>query len=66
VSAAVLADLYLRAGAVPAGPPSKTTIWRVLTDADPEIFDAAVGAWLMNMARFARQPRRDTPGRGCR
>jgi predicted transposase YbfD/YdcC len=52
VSAAVLADLYLRAGAVPAGPPSKTTIWRVLTDADPEMLDAAVGAWLMNLAGF--------------
>jgi predicted transposase YbfD/YdcC len=53
VSAAVLADLYLRAGAVPAGAPSKTTIWRVLTGADPEMFDAAVGAWLMNVAGFA-------------
>ena len=53
VSAAVLADLYLRAGAVPAGPPSKTTIWRVLTDTDPELLDSAVGAWLMNLAGFA-------------
>ena len=53
VSAAVLADLYLRAGAIPAGPPSKTTIWRVLTGADPEMFDAAVGTWLMNVAGFA-------------
>jgi predicted transposase YbfD/YdcC len=53
VSAAVLADLYLRAGAIPAGPPSKTTIWRVLTDTDPEVFDAAVGTWLMNAAGFA-------------
>ena len=53
VSAAVLADLYLRAGVVPAGPPSKTTIWRVLTDADPEMFDAAVGTWLMSAAGFA-------------
>ena len=53
VSAAVLADLYLRAGAIPAGAPSKTTIWRVLTGADPEVFDAAVGAWLMNAAGFA-------------
>jgi predicted transposase YbfD/YdcC len=52
VSAAVLADLYLRAGAIPAGPPSKTTIWRVLTDADPEVFDTAVGTWLMNLAGF--------------
>ena len=53
VSAAVLADLYLRAGAVPAGAPSKTTIWRVLTGAGPEMFDAAAGAWLMNVAGFA-------------
>src|SRR5207247_2062412 len=53
VSAAVLADLYLQAGAIPAGAPSKTTIWRVLTGADPEMFDAAVGAWLMNAAGFA-------------
>jgi predicted transposase YbfD/YdcC len=53
VSAAVRADLYLRAGAIPAGPASKTTIWRVLTDTDPEGFDAAVGAWLMNLAGFA-------------
>jgi predicted transposase YbfD/YdcC len=53
VSAAVRADLYLRAGAIPAGPASKTTIWRVLTDTDPEAFDAAVGAWLMNLAGFA-------------
>ena len=52
VSAAVLADLYLRAGAVPAGAPSKTTIWRVLTDADPDMFDAAVGTWLMSAAGF--------------
>jgi predicted transposase YbfD/YdcC len=37
----VLADLYIRAGAVPSPPPSKTTIRRVLTDA---------GAWLMNLA----------------
>jgi predicted transposase YbfD/YdcC len=53
VSAAVLADLYLRAGAIPAGAPSKTTIWRVLTGADPEIFDAVVGTWLMRAAGFA-------------
>jgi hypothetical protein len=34
VPSAILADLYLRSGAAPAAPPSKTTIWRVLTDAD--------------------------------
>jgi hypothetical protein len=38
----VLADLYLRAGARPARPPSKATIWRVITDADAEVFDATV------------------------
>jgi len=53
VSAGVLADLYLRAGGIPAGPPSKTTIWRVLTGADSELLDAAVGTWLMNLAGFA-------------
>jgi predicted transposase YbfD/YdcC len=44
----VLADLYLRAGAAPVRPPSKATIWRVITDADAEVFDATVGRWLMN------------------
>jgi predicted transposase YbfD/YdcC len=43
----VLADLYLRAGAGPARPPSKATIWRVVTDADADAFDATVGSWLM-------------------
>jgi predicted transposase YbfD/YdcC len=42
----VLAGLYLRAGARPARPPSKSTIWRVVTDADAEVFDATVGRWL--------------------
>jgi predicted transposase YbfD/YdcC len=69
VSAAVLADLYLRSGAFPAGPPSKTTIWRVLTEADPEVLDAAVGAWLMNLAGFATPAAAGTdgcmPGRGA-
>ena len=48
----ILADLYLRSGAAPAPPPSKTTIWRVLTDAGTEAFDAAVGTWLMDLAGF--------------
>jgi predicted transposase YbfD/YdcC len=52
VPPAILTDLYLRSGAGPAPPPSKTTIWRVLTDADPGAFDAAVGTWLMNLAGF--------------
>lgn len=41
----VLADLYLRAGALPAGRPSRSTIWRVCTDADPGALDTAIGAW---------------------
>jgi predicted transposase YbfD/YdcC len=52
VPPAILADLYLRSGAAPAPPPSKTTIWRVLTDAGTEALDAAVGTWLMNLAGF--------------
>jgi hypothetical protein len=44
----VLADLYMRAGASPARPPSKTTIWRAVTDADAEVFDAMVGRWLVS------------------
>ncbi|WP_433462421.1 ISAs1 family transposase [Spirillospora sp. CA-128828] len=48
VPAAVLAELYMRAGAAPAGPPGKSTIWRVVTGADTEAFDAAIGTWLMN------------------
>jgi hypothetical protein len=42
VPSPVLADLYMRAGASPARPPSKATIWRVVTDA--EVFDARVGS----------------------
>ena len=49
----ILADLYLRSGAAPAPPPSKTTIWRVLTDADAGALDVAAGTWLMNLAGFS-------------
>jgi len=52
VPGAILADLYLRSGAAPAPPPSKTTLWRVLTDADAGALDVAVGTWLMNLAGF--------------
>lgn len=38
----------MRAGASPARPPSKATIWRVVTDAGAEVFDAMVGRWLMS------------------
>ena len=64
VPAPVLADLYLRAGAGPAPPPSKATIWRVVTDADAEVFDATVGKWLMS-GLLGRLPGRDR-GQGRR
>jgi DDE_Tnp_1-associated len=57
----VLAGLYMRAGASPARPPSKATIWRVITDADAEAFDATVGRWLMS-----RQAATESEGRGRR
>jgi hypothetical protein len=46
VPAAVVRELYLRVGATPAGRPSRSTIWRVCTDADAQRLDAVVGAWL--------------------
>jgi predicted transposase YbfD/YdcC len=60
----VLAELYLRAGAGPARPPSKATIWRVITDADAEVLDATVGSWLMSslLARPAGQGSAAGPG----
>jgi predicted transposase YbfD/YdcC len=65
----VLAGLYLRSGAAPAPPPSKTTIWRVLTDAGTEELDVAAGTWLMNAAGFAGPAAGGTddgpPGRGA-
>jgi len=52
VPAGMLAELYERGGAAraPAGPPSKTTIWRVVTGADAPAADAVAGAWLMARA----------------
>lgn len=51
----VLADLYMRAGASPARAPSKSTIWRVITDADAEVFDAIVGRWLSSRQAAGEQ-----------
>lgn len=44
----LLTSIYARRGRVTAvpGPPSKATIWRVLTEVDAASVDAAVGAWL--------------------
>ena len=61
----VLANLYMRAGAGLARPPSKATIWRVVTDADAEVFDATVGKWLVSglLAEPAGQDRAAGEGR---
>src|SRR5258707_12516118 len=55
VPASVLAELYRRCGAARpgAGPPSKATIWRVVTGADAAALDAVTGAWLMQRASAA-------------
>lgn len=65
VPPAILAGVYLRSGAGPAPPPSKTTIWRVLTDADAAAFDVAVGTWLMSVAGFSSPAPADADGEGC-
>ncbi len=55
VSPGVAAELYQRCGAArpAAGPPSKCTIWRVVTGADAPALDAVIGAWLMHRAAAA-------------
>ena len=64
VPSPVLADLYLRAGARPAAPPSKATIWRVITDADAGAFDATVGSWLMSSLPGEPAGRGEAAGNG--
>jgi predicted transposase YbfD/YdcC len=46
----VVTDLYLRAGVLPAGRPSRSRMWRVCTDADAQALDAAIGTWLAGLA----------------
>jgi len=60
VPVALLDTLYRRgAGDRQIGPfPSKTTLWRVLTGADPGAVNAAIGAWLLAQAA---QAARTTP-----
>jgi predicted transposase YbfD/YdcC len=45
-------SLYRRAdpSAVATAPPSKSTIWRVLTGADTQALDATIGTWLLAQA----------------
>lgn len=60
VPQATLTQLYLRAGALPAGRPSRSTIWRVCTDTDPRALEAAIGLW--TAGRQARPGRDETTG----
>ncbi len=55
VPADVREDLYRRCGAARpgAGPPSKATIWRVVTGVDTAALDAVTGSWLMERAAAA-------------
>jgi predicted transposase YbfD/YdcC len=55
VPAGVREELYRRCGAARprAGPPSKATIWRVVTGADAAALDAVTGTWLMARAGAA-------------
>ena len=50
VPAELLAQLYSRC----CEPPSKATIWRVVTGADATAVDAAIGAWLAEQATARR------------
>ncbi len=52
----VPADLLFGLQDRPAGYPSKTTLWRVLTGADAAAVDAAVGAWLTQRAADRAAP----------
>lgn len=51
----LLVSIYARCGQVIASPtpPSKATIWRVLTGVDAASVDAAIGAWLRERAGSA-------------
>jgi len=66
VPAGVLADLYQRCGAARpgAGPPSKSTIWRVVTGADTAALEAVTGSWLDGTRRRGRGSRRRRSRRG--
>jgi DDE family transposase len=56
VPSELLAQLYGRC----CEPPSKATIWRVVTGADAAAVDAVIGAWLAAQAA-AREPDSDAP-----
>jgi predicted transposase YbfD/YdcC len=60
VPAEVLVKLYGRR----SDPPSKATIWRVVTGADAATVDAVIGAWLLAQAAARDTAARDTAARG--
>ena len=45
VPAEVMASLYIRVDARPAGRPSRSTIWQVCTDTDADVLDAVIAEW---------------------
>ncbi len=59
VPAELLLKLYGRRSA----PPSKATIWRVVTGADAAAVDAVIGAWLLTHATARDTTARDTTAR---
>src|SRR4051812_18026546 len=59
VPAEVLVKLYGRR----SDPPSKATIWRVVTGADAATVDAVIGAWLLAQAATRDTAARDTAAR---
>jgi len=59
----LLAQLYTRCGQ-PSAVPSKATIWRILTGADPAALDAAIGGWLAWRAGIDLDPPAPAPPSG--
>jgi predicted transposase YbfD/YdcC len=58
----LLAWLYVRCEfPVPLGPPSKTTLWRLVTGVDADALDLTIGAWLHSRAAAQRKAA-PTPG----
>ncbi|MGH3901574.1 MAG: ISAs1 family transposase [Pseudonocardiaceae bacterium] len=55
----LLAQLYCHRSEPAPGPPSKATIWRVVTGADSAAVDAVVGAWLVEQAAARDNAARD-------
>jgi predicted transposase YbfD/YdcC len=63
ISVDLLAGLYARCDLALAAsrPPSKGTIWRVVTAIDPAQADAAIGTWLLHRASRPSTPSGDNP-----